>query len=85
MVVLDESGSSSEDSSSNLMDFFSSKNKGKMIESFPRRKKKSRVLQIGGNLKEFEEGEIDDVMEAIMRSKADLRFCGQDRVENQVT
>ena len=41
MAVLDESGSISGDSSSTLMDYFPSKNKGKMVESSPKRKKEN--------------------------------------------
>ena len=82
MVILDESGSSGGDSSSTLMNSFSRKNKGKMIESSPRRKNESRVLQIGGDFEEVGEDEIDGVIEAIRRSKVDLRFGGTSEMEN---
>ena len=85
MVVLDKSGSSSGDSSSTSMELFPSKNKVKMVESSPKRKKRAKVLQIRGNFEEFGEGKIGDVMEAIRRSKVDLRLCGKDGVENQMT
>ena len=48
-------------------------------------KKKARVHQIGGNFEEFGEGEIGDVMEAMKRSKMDLKNCGRDGVGNQST
>ena len=69
MVVLDEGKSSSEDSSSTLMDLFPSKNKGKMVESSPKRKKKARVLQIGGIFEEFGEGEFGDVVKQLRETK----------------
>ena len=50
-MVLDESGSSSGDNFSTLIDSFPRKNKRKMIESSPKRKKIARALQIRGNFK----------------------------------
>ena len=59
MVVLDDDGTSSGDSSSTLMDSFS-------------RRDKFRVLQIGGYLNDVGEDEIESEMGAIDRSKTDL-------------
>ena len=59
MVVLDDDGTSSGDSSSTLMDSFS-------------RRDKLRVLQIGGYLNDVGEDEIESEMGAIDRSRTDL-------------
>ena len=59
MVVLDDDGTSSGDSSSTLMDSFS-------------RRDKLRVLQIGGYLNDVREDEIESEMGAIDRSRTDL-------------
>ena len=63
MVVLDDDGTSSGDSSSTLMDSFS-------------RRDKLRVLQIGGYLNDVGEDEIESEVGAIDRSRMDLDFCG---------
>ena len=83
MVVLDDDGTSSGDSSSTLMDSLSRKGKGKMIGSPPIRNNKSRVLQIRDSLEEVGEDEINDMIEAIGRSRADLSLGGTNWVENQ--
>ena len=59
MVVLNDDGTSSGDSSSTLMDSFS-------------RRDKLRVLQIGGYLNDVGEGEIEGEMRAIDRSRTNL-------------
>ena len=83
MVVLDEDVTSSGDSSSTLVDSLSRKVKGKMIGSPLKRKNKSRVLQIGGALEEVGVDEINDMIEAIGRNRADLSLGGTNWVENQ--
>ena len=69
MVVLDDDGTSSGDSSSTLMDSFS-------------RRDKFRVLQIGGYLNDVGEDEIESEVGAIDRSRMDLDFCGINRARN---
>ena len=66
MVVLDDDGTSSGDSSSTLMDSFSKRDK-------------LRVLQIGGYLNDVGEDEIESEVGAIDRSKMDFDFCGTNR------
>ena len=75
MVVLDDDGTSSGNSSSTLMDSLSRKDKGKVIKSFLRRDK-SRVLQIGDYLDDVGEDEIESVIEATKRGKVDLDLGG---------
>ena len=83
MMILDESGSSDGDSSCTLMYFPPIRDKGKFVGFPPRRKEKTpRVLQIGGNFEEVREGEIEDVMEVIKRSKVNLGLGGTNWARN---
>ena len=77
MAILDEDDSCGEGSSFTLMNVFPNKDKGKMVEfSPPKRKKKIRVsqIQIEGDMESLGEDEIEDFVEAIKRSKNDLRL-----------
>ena len=69
MVVLDDDGTSSGDSSSTLMDSFS-------------RKGKSRVLQIGDYLDDVGEDEIDSVIEITKGGRINLNFSGTNLAKN---
>ena len=79
MVILDESDSCDEGSFSTLVGSFSSKEKWKMIDLLHKRKKREirgSQVQIGGGMKEFEEDEIDGVVEEIKRIREYLRSVG---------
>ena len=54
-----------------------------MIGSPPITNDKYRILQIGGSLEEVGEDEINDMIEAIGRSRADLNLGGTNWVESQ--
>ena len=81
MVVLDDDGTSSGDSSSTLMDSLSKKDKGKVIGSFLRGDK-SRVLQIGDYLNDVGEDEIESVFEATKRGRVGLDHGGTNLAKN---
>ena len=76
MVLFDEADSCGEGSSSTLMEFFPNKSKGKMVE-LPSQRIEEEVgvshIQIRGEIRNFGEEEIEDVVEAIKRSRRDLR------------
>ena len=81
MVVLDDDGTSSGDSSSTLMDSLSKKDKGKVIGSFSKGDK-SRVLLIGDYLDDVGEDEIESVFEATKRGRVGLDHGGTNLAKN---
>ena len=81
MVVLDDDGTSSGDSSSTLMDSLSRKDRGKVIGSFLGGDK-SRILQIRDYLDDVGEDEIESVIETTKRGRIDLNFGGTNLAKN---